>query len=239
MQLKFVKRKGGLFSSRMGKMCQTFILYQSQKGMALIEALVSIVVLSLGGLALVGIQLRTLADTQNGVYRAQAIRLINDLSERMKVSPDSLMRLNSYQSNWGQRGVANPSPDCRAVACNAEQLAQYDIQSWKRSLEIALPNGRAQIQLARSENISSHNARLLAVMVGWRQNERKGEGLSASENKQFTEPFKINNGYSADACPAGWTCHFQYISPVQRCVPRAAGRITISGVTTTPVYCPQ
>ena len=94
MQLKFVERKGGLFSSRMGKMRQTFIPHQSQKGMALIEALVSIVVLSLGGLALVGIQLRTLVDTQNGVHRAQAIRLINDLSERMKVSPDSLMRLN-------------------------------------------------------------------------------------------------------------------------------------------------
>lgn len=48
------------------------------------------VVMALGLLGVVGVQMRTLADTQTGVRRAQAIRLIEDLSERAKVNPSAL-----------------------------------------------------------------------------------------------------------------------------------------------------
>ena len=53
-----------------------------QRGISLIESLVAIVVMALGILGILGVQMRTLADTQSGVRRAQAIRLIEDLSER-------------------------------------------------------------------------------------------------------------------------------------------------------------
>ena len=44
-----------------------------QRGVSLIESLVAIVVTALGILGILGVQMRTLADTQTGVRRAQAI----------------------------------------------------------------------------------------------------------------------------------------------------------------------
>lgn len=58
-----------------------------QQGLTLLESLVAIVVLALGVLGMLGVQMRTLAETQTGVRRAQAVRLIEDLSERIKSNP--------------------------------------------------------------------------------------------------------------------------------------------------------
>ena len=66
-----------------------------QRGITLIESLVAIVVMALGILGILGIQMRTLSDTQNGVRRAQAIRLIENLSERKKVNPNSAKNYNN------------------------------------------------------------------------------------------------------------------------------------------------
>jgi type IV pilus assembly protein PilV len=58
-----------------------------QRGISLIESLIAIVVTALGILGILGVQMRTLSDTSTTVRRAQAIRLIEDLGERMRVNP--------------------------------------------------------------------------------------------------------------------------------------------------------
>ena len=47
-----------------------------QRGIALIEALIAILIIALGILGVMGVQMRTLSDTQTGVRPAQAIPLI-------------------------------------------------------------------------------------------------------------------------------------------------------------------
>ena len=71
-----------------------------QRGITLIESLVAIVVASLGILGILGVQMRTLTDTQTSVRRAQAMRLIEDLSERMKVHPNAMGSINSCTIGW-------------------------------------------------------------------------------------------------------------------------------------------
>ena len=61
-----------------------------QRGITLLESLIAIVVAALGILGILGVQMRTLTDTQTSMRRAQAIRLIEDLSERMRVHPNAL-----------------------------------------------------------------------------------------------------------------------------------------------------
>ena len=75
-------------------------LLQPQRGITLLESLVAIVVMALGILGILGVQMRTLSDTQTGVRRAQAIRLIEDMGERMKANPSALANLSSYVSNF-------------------------------------------------------------------------------------------------------------------------------------------
>lgn len=178
-----------------------------QGGMALIEALVALVVLSLGALALLGVQLRTLADTRTATHRATAIRLIGDLSERINNNPSGLSNLSAYQSAWG----ASPSSaSCASSKCDAAQLAAADIYEWKQNIKNTLPDGKAAVVLTTSE--AGLNRRQLGVIVGWRENERKREGGTDTE---YTAKLKQTN--TAHDCEDGYTCHFQYIGPQQRC----------------------
>ena len=204
-----------------------------QSGFALIEALVSIVVVALGILGILGVQMRTMVDTQTGVRRAQAIRLIEDLSERTKVNPSALENINSYVVGWG----AAPTPaDCKATACDGAALAASDIQKWKllirgnplTSIPPLLPQGDATTFLVADE-AGPTNRRQLRVMGRWAENER--EGTSAAENTAYKSVFVPDATGTAISCPAGFTCHLQYIQLTSRC-----SRYVLSG--TPSFYCP-
>ena len=56
------------------------MLKRHQRGITLIESLAAIVVMALGVLGILGVQMRTLADSQTSVRRAQAVRLIEKLN---------------------------------------------------------------------------------------------------------------------------------------------------------------
>lgn len=203
---------------------------QRQLGVTLLEALVSILVLSLGALALLGIQLRTLADTQTGIRRAQAIRLIEDFSERVKVNPDSLLNLNSYVSGWGNIPAA---ADCNAGPCTHDQLVQFDLRQWKTSVQTLLPLGDASVFIPADEAGApdQRNRRQLGIMISWRQSEKTNDA-------DYNQPFvaAVQTGGANVQCPTDRICHLQYIGLTQRCTP-APERDRVSGQP-VPLYCP-
>lgn len=197
-----------------------------QRGITLIESLVAIVIAALGILGIVGVQMRTLSDTQTTVRRAQAIRLIEDLSERLKVSPNAMANLNSYVSDFTN---TPSSGDCSTQACNQSELAAHDLYLWKESVSSHLPLGKASIFLADGETVDT-NRRQLGVMIAWRENERDTDS-SYKDNIDATQvrdaDGKLSTGSNqseeAQTCPAGSTCHLQYISVAARCAPYFGG----------------
>lgn len=66
-----------------------------QQGITLLESLIAIIVIALGVLGILGMQMRTLNNTQNSLYRTQAIRLIDDLSERIAANPNALLNIEN------------------------------------------------------------------------------------------------------------------------------------------------
>lgn len=182
----------------------------AQHGFSLIESLVAIAVMSLGILGILGVQMRTLADTQTSVRRAQAIRLIEDLSERMKVNPNALGNLNNYRSAFTNTPTA--STDCKTSACTNSQLAIYDLAQWKQAVKNALPMADASVFIVADETDGSR--RQLGVMVSWRENERDTD-TSATGYKTPLVATAI--GGSGITCPTGSTCHLQYIPVNARC----------------------
>lgn len=199
-----------------------------QRGITLLESLVAIVVMALGLLGILGVQMRTLADTQTGVRRAQAIRLIEDLSERIQANPNSLGNLDSYVSNWGDA----PEATCGTNGCDAAQLSAYDIYQWKQTVK-SLPLGTASVFLSSVDTVAG-NRRQLGVMIGWRENERKKN--DGTDDTDLIAPFATaNTGTAGIKCPPGLICHLQYIQATQRCVPNTLGG---TGAL-TPLYCPN
>ena len=200
-----------------------------QSGISLIESLVAIVVMALGILGILGVQMRTLADTQTGVRRAHAIRLIEDLSERIKSQPNALGNLGAYVRTWDDSGDTDTSTDCTANACTPANFAKYDLNRWVDSVRAAMPLGDAAVFQAAGN--SATDPRQLGVMISWRENEAKGK--TASDTEAYKSVFAASAANLADetiACPTDRICHLQFISPNQRCVP--------DGDITAGVRCP-
>lgn len=206
--------------------------YHQQRGITLIESLVAIVIAALGILGIVGVQMRTLADTQTTVRRAQAIRLIEDLGERMRASPNALLNLGNYESGFGEKAGDLSASDCGKSACVPAEQAGYDLKQWKTTVEQALPGGQASLFLTPGETVDA-NRRQLGVIIAWRENERDGtknDAIDATKVRAADDTFSAGTD-DANACPAEKTCHLQYIPVAARCAPYADG----SGTMT--LYC--
>lgn len=176
---------------------------ERQRGIALLESLVSILILSVAVLGMLGVQLRTLADTQTGVRRAQSVRLIEDFAERIKTNPDGFRQLHNYVSGWD----ATPAPpDCKSAACDAATLAKWDIAVWKQSIADTLPLGQAAVFESSGETTPGHN-RQLGVMVAWRASER------AKDGKAYQAPLAPQTFGAGVGCPSGLTCHLVHVQP--------------------------
>lgn len=186
-----------------------------QRGVSLIEALVSLVVLAFGVLGLLGVQLRTMVDNQNANHSATAARLADSLFERVKANPNADQALNpnfnvndpTNAAQWGWIGnYANPwgilpaAPvDCGTGYCTTGNKAAWDLRQWKQSVQQSLPNGDGTIL------VSPDNPRQLIVIIGWRGNEQSGVTTPAA--------FDIPNVAEPAECGTTHTCYFAYGQP--------------------------
>lgn len=205
--------------------------HDSQRGVSLIESLVAIAVMSLGILGILGIQMRTLTDTSTALRRAQAIRLIEDLGERMRINPNALADIGTYATTF----AAVPAVGSCAAGCDHTQLATYDLAVWKKAVRDNLPLGQASIFVPPAETaVPAGQRRQLGVMIAWRENER--ETTDAYKNDINATKVRAADGSLSDGaaflCPATFTCHLQYIPVAARCAPYAPG----SNAPT--YYCP-
>lgn len=198
---------------------------QRQQGISLIESLVAIIVTALGVLGILGVQMRTLTDTSTTVRRAQAIRLIEDLGERMKVNPNAMATTDAYKADF------STTPTFTATACDtgcdAKALAEYDLAKWKKTVNNTLPLGQANVFWATGEGTAAKdpNRRQLGVMISWRENERDGTKTDAID---ATKGSASGGAGTAATCPDGRICHLQYIPVAARCAPYDNGSSTPS-----------
>lgn len=199
----------------------------AQKGITLIESLVAIVVTALGILGILGVQMRTLTDTSTTVRRAQAVRLIEDFSERLKSNPNALANINSYISDFSDI----PATTSCAAGCDNSELITHELAKWKNSVRNQLPLGQASIFTPPAEDgLAPGQRRQLGILIAWRENERETSSAykeSTDATKILKEDGSLTGGGGTDktknACPDNATCHLQYIPVPARCAPYAPG----------------
>ena len=133
-------------------MNQNLQKYYSKKqvsGFAMIEVLISVVILSVSLLGLAGLQVVGMKGTQHAVMTTQASLLTQRLSEKIRANPNG---------DYGQAiDCSLPIPrDCAVNICNANQLAAYDLYriqcgtqlaggQWLGGVGNTLMNGKVQV----------------------------------------------------------------------------------------------
>ena len=207
-------------------------------GISLLESLVALVVLVLGVLAMLAMQLRTLADVQTSTRRVQAIRLIEDLGERIRANPHAWDQLEHYLSDWQHAAPAPQARSCAAQACSAAELAQHELAQWRLQVARSLPLGQSRIFLAPGEEVDA-NRRQLGVMVRWRDSTHAPQGGTdpALYWDLVDATRSVGEGRGADAvderggevvCQDGdsdlrYSCHLQYLALNARCTAERMG----------------
>lgn len=147
-----------------------------QRGTTLLEALITVLVLGLAGLAYAALQVRGVSSNASAAWRSQATVLAAEMADRMRGNPAGVAA-GAYNS------LTSPGTALAcslSVPCTAAQMATTDFANWRSTLARVLPGGSGVVCLDRSPNDGTIAAPAcdasgtqLAVKVFW--NERGTE----------------------------------------------------------------
>jgi len=181
----------------------------AQRGITLLESLVALLILALGVLGLAAVQGRMLVETRTTNSRATAIRLIADLSDRIRLNRVGAQPITvGGQSPYSDAAAAtfavppataptgcNPAA---ATPCAPDQQKDYDLWAWRTMVNQALMNGQASVWQVSPQQ--------LQVTIAWQRNENASQALDPS--------LQVTNGNLDTACSTSgnFICHVDFIS---------------------------
>lgn len=100
----------------------------------MVEALVALVVISIGMLGIAALYLASLEGSRTAALRSQAVSLASDIADRIRAN-----RAGAGDYNSADYGGAPAAQGCRAAECTAEELAEDDLNRWFAAINAALP----------------------------------------------------------------------------------------------------
>jgi type IV pilus assembly protein PilV len=159
--------------------------------MSLIEVLVALVVFALSMLGSGALLLSSLRSGQHTLNASNATTFAKELGDLMQLIPASMNSTTtaSDADNWFifdtddttnsskpyYQGASAPTPDCKANACNPQQLVTRSLWEWSQRVFAALPNAR--VVTCHDENPKDSaglyqwdcdtTGSMMVVKVGW------------------------------------------------------------------------
>ena len=136
-----------------------------QRGMGLIEVLVTLLILSTSLLALGAMQTRSLQFNQGAYFRSQANIFAYDILDRMRINLDNIGEYDSELLHVDEAEAPVMTP-----------LAAADLHAWRRNISSELPNGKGGID-CDAESICT-------LTIEW--DELNSTGNAAENKTTFT-----------------------------------------------------
>lgn len=145
----------------------------AQRGLSIIEILVTLLTVSLAMLGTVGLQAYSLRLNQAALFRIQAVLLVADLVERLEAN-----KVGAASGLYLQPG--DSSKNCVAQPCSHADLAAYDLAQWNSAVSAALPHATTQVTLAQAAKPSTYT-----ILIGWSDRRQSGTNNAASTGTGF------------------------------------------------------
>ena len=108
-----------------------------QQGFTLVEAMVSLVVLSVGMIGIAALYAQGISAGRTAQYRTQAVNLAADMADRIRVNRLGLVAYAGLPANFNCDPLLGGGFDCNPV-----QMAAHDLFLWNQQVQQALPNGQ-------------------------------------------------------------------------------------------------
>lgn len=141
-----------------------------QRGIALMESLVAILLLSICALAYAGLQLRGLSANSSAMWRSKATLLAYEMADRMRAN-----RVALAAGQYNNLSAPQSISDCGSTSsCAPERMALLDFSLWRSNLANELPGGTGVVCLddtpddgTGDASACSGSGAMLAVKVFW------------------------------------------------------------------------
>jgi type IV pilus assembly protein PilV len=139
-------------------------------GYALLEVLVSLVILAVGMLGIAGLLVTTVKSNSSAYLKQQAVQSAYDIVDNMRANGQQAIA-GAYNACNLQTGCAGgvtapptsePSPQCDTSACSAAQMANWDLWRWASADLGRLPSGTGSVTTA-----AAAGGTLVTVTVQW------------------------------------------------------------------------
>ncbi len=102
-----------------------------QRGFSIVEAMVALLVLSVGMLGIAGLYVTTLRASGSALFRTHAINFAADMADRIRANPNA---------GAAYAGAAADNNCAEGTACTPAQLAADDVFRWQQQVATILPD---------------------------------------------------------------------------------------------------
>lgn len=123
-------------SKRISMPCHAATMRRA-RGFTMIEVMITVLVLSVGMLAIVSLQATAKRSTHQAWQRSLAVNLADSIIERIRINPSQAASyatgLGAAALGGGKKGT--PSTNCRTNACDADKVVAWDLWQWEQMLD--------------------------------------------------------------------------------------------------------
>jgi type IV pilus assembly protein PilV len=137
-------------------------LRPTQAGSTLIEALVALLVLSIGLLGIAGLVAASMRYSQGGWARAAVSSSLSDLADRIRTNPSATITAYVFNTSpyAAQRsafdgGQVKIATDCLNTICAASDLANFQLTEWRLALNGGMPGAAAWVSGQRDQGYTA------------------------------------------------------------------------------------
>lgn len=143
------------------------------RGMSLVEALVALLVLSIGMLGIAGLFVESVRSSRTALLRTQAINLVSDMADRIRANATAGVAYD-IDTYGGAPAIRNCAPDPTDVGgnCTVVNLAEDDLARWITQVNLMLPafNGNApQAAVQRTAPVNAGGPERYQITVSWQE----------------------------------------------------------------------
>ena len=139
-------------------------------GMGLVEALVAMLVLSIGMSGIGLMFVHSLQGSRSALLRSQAVTLVGDMADRIRANAAARGAYDSaaYAGGPSARGCAPDGISGSGNNCSATELAEDDLARWKSAVQTELPAATTG-SLAADVQYLATLPESFRITVSWRE----------------------------------------------------------------------
>lgn len=147
------------------------ICKEQQQGVALLEVLISMIIVAIGLLGIAQLQIATLRQSTHANFSYQAAQQIYDMADRLRANPVAVAA-GSYNAI---NGIPGSPPSCKSSTCTPTQMATYDASDWNTINAAVLPTGTGTVSGAGTGST-------FRITVSWVEPEVGNRSLAMDMN---------------------------------------------------------